>query len=153
MSGKDQDDARRLRYTEERTARVPKQLQAGLLGFIMITGLAGCTQGEEVFLRQNRASAALAYTILDIETTAPDAVDDLYDAEQELAQACAPLQEAGARGIRQEEIGLGLRLEILGALDHCETVSTEVEALVWRTDPEIARTYLDVSTLASVSAE
>ncbi|MEM7225199.1 MAG: hypothetical protein AAF495_19630 [Pseudomonadota bacterium] len=129
------------------------RLQAGLVAMILATGLAGCMQGEEVFLRQNQASTALAYTIMDLETTQPESVDELYDAEQELARACAPLQKAGVLGMRQEEISLGLRLEIFDALDDCAAVSHEVESLVWQLDPEIARTYLDVSVLAEVSAE
>ena len=128
-----------------------RALRGGLAAVILGAGLIGCVQGEELFLRQNRASAALAYTIMDVEVREPEAVERLYDAEQELSLACAPLQEAGARSIRQEEIGIGLHLEIFGALDHCAAVCHQVERLVWQVDPEIARTYLDMSELAAVS--
>ena len=153
MSRMDQDDARRQRNTAEETERVPGKYRTGLLALMFAIGLAGCANGEEVFLRQNQASTALAYTIMDMEDTQPDSVDELYDAEQELTDACGPLQEAGALGMHRKEIGLGLRLEIFDALDRCAAVSHEVESLVWQMHPEIARTYLDVSVLAKVGDE
>ena len=76
MSRMDQDAAERHQYTGDSTDRVLGELRgglrAGLFALILATGLAGCTQGEEVFLRQNQASAALAYTIMDIEDTRPE---------------------------------------------------------------------------------
>ena len=153
MSRMGQGDARRRLSIGFGSDRAPSRLRAGVMGLVLAGGLAGCASGEEVFLRQNQASAALAYAIMDIEMSQPEAVEPLYSAELELSEACAPLQEAGAKGMRREEIDIGLRLEILEALDQCAQVCHEVEMLVWQVDPEIARTYLDVSVLAEVSAQ
>ena len=152
MSRIELDGTNRFTPAVRRAAKSRARRAAVLIGIAAAAFLSGCAaraDGERVFLRQNRASAALTYAIVDAETYAPELVGQLYDAESALNHACAPLQEAGGRGVNQEQIGLFLRFEMFGALDGCEEMCHEVEELVWRLDPEIAETYLAKPTLAT----
>lgn len=93
------------------------------------------------FTYQNQVSAALAQTIVEAETHDLPLLDALYTVEEQLNDACAPLQEAGRRTIEGEEIGGLLQLAVYSALDGCAAKSEEVAYYV-----RLARSYTEQLT-------
>lgn len=91
-----------------------------------------------VFTYQNQVSGSLAATIADAEAHGLPLLDALYTVEEQLNDACAPLQEAGRRTIEGEELGSLLQLAVYGALDGCAAKSEEVAYYV-----RLARSYAD----------
>lgn len=97
------------------------------------------------FTYQNQVSAALAETIVKAEANNLPLLDALYTVEEQLNDACSPLQEAGRRKIEGEELGSLLQLAVYTAMDGCEAKSQEVAYYV-----RLARSYED--RMADVSA-
>lgn len=115
----------------------------GSVACVVCILLAACGQAAEtVFHQQHQVSIALAQTILEAEGEGGNRAQRLYRTEQELNEACAPLQEAGYREMNEEEIDGALEFEILVSLDDCRAKAQEVEHLLRRIDPEIARYFL-----------
>lgn len=88
------------------------------------------------FTYQNQVSAALAQTIVEAETHDLPLLDALYTVEEQLNEACGPLQEAGRRHIEGEELGSLLQFAVFNAMDGCEAKSEEVAYYV-----RLARSY------------
>ncbi len=121
--------------------RVPRAIPAAFL----IAALGACTVGERakaLYLHQHQLLAALTSTIDSVEADDPDLADRLYDSEDELISVCRPLWEAGALRAESREILGGLRWQVFTILEPCAKKSREVEALIWRVDPDTARIYL-----------
>ncbi len=91
---------------------------------------------------QHRLLTALTYVINVVEPDDPDLADRLYDSEDELNSACRALWEAGERRVEAREIGDGLRWQVFTMLESCAEKTREVEALIWRVDPDTAEIYL-----------
>lgn len=89
-----------------------------------------------VFTYQNQVSGDLAQTIVDAETHDLPLLDALYTVEEQLNDACGPLQEAGRRHIEGEELSSLLQFAVYGAIDSCEAKSEEVAYYV-----RMARSY------------
>lgn len=89
-----------------------------------------------VFTYQNQVSAALAETIVEAETRDLPLLDTLYSVEEQLNDACGPLQEAGRRHIDGEALGGLLQIAVYNAMDGCESKSEEVAYYV-----RLARAY------------
>jgi hypothetical protein len=110
---------------------------------LALTLLAGCAQNAEaVFRHQHLVSIALTQTILDAEAGGLETTQRLYLAEEQLNEACAPLQEAGYRQMHNEEIDGSLQFAILTSLDGCRARAVRVEHLIRRVDPDIAHYFL-----------
>src|SRR5690606_12124303 len=62
-------------------------------------------RAASVFTYQNQVSATLAQAIAEAEAQGLPLLDALYTVEEQLNEACAPLQEAGRRTIEGEEVG------------------------------------------------
>jgi hypothetical protein len=90
------------------------------------------------FTYQNQVSAVLAQTIVEAETRELPLLDALYAVEEQLNEACGPLQEAGRRHIEGEDLGSLLQIAVYGAIDGCEAKSGEVAYYV-----RLARSYSD----------
>jgi len=88
------------------------------------------------FTYQNQVSAALAQTIVEAETHDLPLLDALYTVEEQLNEACGPLQEAGRRHIEGDELGSLLQFAVFNAMDGCEAKSEEVAYYV-----RLARSY------------
>ncbi len=88
------------------------------------------------FTYQNQVSAALAQTIVEAETHGLPLLDALYTVEEQLNEACGPLQEAGRRHIEGEELGGLLQISVFNAIEGCEAKSEEVAYYV-----RLARSY------------
>ncbi len=112
---------------------------------ILAAALGGCTIGqraEAVYFQQHQVLAALTAAIDAIEPRDPELADVLYDTEDGLNVACAPLWSAGNRRIRQQEIDGSLKWEVFQSLDDCAAKTREVERMIWRVAPDTARLYL-----------
>lgn len=126
-------------------ARRPAPRPLGLVAVAFAGILAGCAyreRAEAVYLYQHRAHSALVVTIDDLQETDPALSARLYEAEEELARACAPIQEAGQRTIFGKEVDRSLELAVMSSLDECEATAAEVEAVVRETNPEFAQQLL-----------
>ena len=97
-----------------------------------------------VFTYQNQVSAALAETIVEAETYELPLLDALYMVEEQLNEACAPLQEAGRRHIEGEELGGLLQIAVYNALESCKSKSEEVAYYVRLASSYSARVHLDL---------
>ncbi len=125
--------------------RVPRAIRLGLTAAFLAAAPSACTVGERaeaLYLHQHRLLAALTTTINAIEPGDPDLADRLYDKEDELNLACRALWEAGERRVEAREIQDGLRWRVFAILESCAEKSREVEALIWRVDPDTAEIYL-----------
>jgi len=100
-----------------------------------------------VFTYQNQVSAALAETIVDAESQNLPLLDALYTVEEQLNDACSPLQEAGRRHIEGERLGGLLQIAVYNAIDGCEAKSEEVAYYV-----RLARSYSAKMTGTSQAA-
>mgnify|MGYP007059483859 CR=1 FL=1 len=99
-----------------------------------------------VFTYQNQVSAALAETIVEAETHDLPLLDALYTVEEQLNDACGPLQEAGRRHIEGEELSGLLQISVYNAIDRCESKSEEVAYYV-----RLARSYSAKMTKAATA--
>ncbi len=125
--------------------RVPRAIRLGLTAEFLAATPSACTVGERaeaLYFHQHRLLAALTSTINVVEPDDPDLADRLYDSEDELNSACRALWEAGARRVEAREIGDGLRWQVFTILESCAEKTREVEALIWRVDPDTAEIYL-----------
>ncbi len=125
--------------------RMLRASRLGLTAAFLAGALGACAVGERakaLYVFQHRLLAALTSTITAVEPDHPDLADRLYDQEEELYSACQALWEAGERRIQGHEIGDNLRWRVFVILDSCAEKTREVEALVWRVDPDTAETYL-----------
>jgi hypothetical protein len=125
--------------------RVPRAIRLGLTAAFLAAALSACTVGERaeaLYFFQHRLLAALTSTIDAVEPDDPDLADRLYDSEDELISACRALWEAGARRAAAIEIQDGLRWQVFTILESCTEKTREVEALIWRVDPDTADIYL-----------
>lgn len=89
-----------------------------------------------VFTYQNRVAGKLAQTIAEAENHELPLLDALYSVEEQLNEACAPLQEAGRRHIEGEDLSSLLQFAVYNAMDGCEAKSEEVAYYV-----RLARSY------------
>jgi hypothetical protein len=124
-------------------ATIRTQCVSGLAAIVGVL-LAGCAQNAEaVFRQQHQVSIALTHTILDAERAADfERAQRLYLTEEELNEACAPLQEAAYREMHEQEIDGPLEFAIVTSLDDCRATAREVAHLLRRVDPETARYFL-----------
>ena len=121
--------------------------------FAMALALAAgaCSQGEQVFTRQNQAASALATMGMEAETKNAVSLDLIYAAETDLHEACAPLRHVAAQRMSGEDVGLDTQLVALVSMSRCETETRRVESFIWSGDPNIAKFYLaPVSTQTSL---
>lgn len=120
-----------------------KSVVRNLLLIILILTTASCASlGKKIFTSQHRAMTAITEAIQVAEIENTEIVDELYAAEDELNEACRPLQEVGSLKIIGETISFFLKLASVFSFDSCEEKAKEVEELIWRLDPETARYYL-----------
>ncbi len=122
-----------------------RKIRLGLTVSFLVTALGACSIGvhaEALYSFQHRVLAALTSTITAVEPDHPDLADHLYDKEDELYSACQALWEAGKRRIEGREIEDDLRWQVFVILESCAEKTREVEALVWRVDPDTAEFYL-----------
>jgi len=98
-------------------------------------------RAASIFTYQNQVSATLASTIAEAEAHRLPLLDALYTVEEQLNDACAPLQEAGRRTIEGEDLGGLLQLAVYNALDGCAAKSEEVAYYV-----RLARSYTEQFT-------
>ena len=98
-------------------------------------------RATSAFTYQNQVSASLAQTILEAETHELPLLDALYTVEEQLNEACGPLQEAGRRTIEGEDLGSLLQLAVYNAIEGCEAKSEEVAYYV-----RLARSYSEKVT-------
>jgi len=125
--------------------RVPRAIRLGLTAAFLAAAPSACTvaeRAEALYLHQHRLLAALTTTINAVEPGDPDLADRLYDSEDELNLACRALWEAGERRVEAREIEDGLRWHVFATLESCAQKTREVEALIWRVDPDTAEIYL-----------
>ena len=125
--------------------RVPRAIRLGLTAAFLAAALSACTVGERaeaLYFFQHRLLAALISIINVVEPDDPDLADRLYDSEDELNSACRALWEAGERRVEAREIGEDLRWQVFTNLESCAEKTREVEALIWRVDPDTAQIYL-----------
>lgn len=101
-------------------------------------------RAASVFTYQNQVSAALASTIVEAEAHGLPLLDALYTVEEQLNEACGPLQEAGRRTIDGEELGSLLQIAVYNAMETCAAKSEEVAYYV-----RLARSYSEQVTGAS----
>jgi len=100
------------------------------------------------FTYQNQVSAALAQTIVEAETHDLPLLDALYTVEEQLNEACGPLQEAGRRHIEGEELSGLLQISVFNAMESCEAKSEEVAYYV-----RLARSYSQKMTDAEAELD
>ena len=113
---------------------------------IVLGVLAGCAvseRSETVFMQQNRTATALAEIIMEAEAKSSHRVDRLYQVENSLIEACAPLNRAAGRKMIGKPVQLDVQLAVAGSLDRCEAEAARVERLVRRLSPDLARLYID----------
>ncbi|MCH7795093.1 MAG: hypothetical protein IH900_08150 [Proteobacteria bacterium] len=125
--------------------RVPRAIRLGLTAAFLAAAASACAVGERaaaLYLHQHRLLAALTSTIDAVEPDDPDLAERLYDEEDELNAACRALWEAGERRVEAREIEDGLRWRVFAILESCAEKTREVEALIWRVDPDTAEIYL-----------
>ncbi len=125
--------------------RMLRPIRLGLTAAFLAAALGACTAGERaeaLYLFQHRLLAALTNIITTVEPDHPNLADRLYDQEEELYSACRALWEAGQRRIEGHEIGDSLRWQVFVTLESCTEKTREVEALVRRVNPDVAKIYL-----------
>lgn len=125
--------------------RVPGAIRLGLIAAFLAVVPSACAIGERavaLYLEQHRLLAALTSTIDAVEPDDPELAERLYDKEDELNSACRALWEAGERRIEAREIEGGLRWRVFTILESCAEKTREIEALIWRVDPDTAEIYL-----------
>ncbi len=125
--------------------RMLRAIRLGLTAAFLVAALSACAVGERaeaLYFHLHRLLGALTSTINAVEPGDPDLADRLYDQEEELYSACQALWEAGERRIEGHEIGDGLRWQVFVILESCSEKTREVEALIWRVDPDTADIYL-----------
>lgn len=105
-------------------------------------------RAASLFTYQNQVSASLAATIGEAEAHELPLLDALYTVEEQLNEACGPLQEAGRRHIEGEDLGSLLQIAVYNAMDGCAAKSEEVAYYV-----RLARSYSDKVTGAVEPAE
>lgn len=105
-------------------------------------------RAESAFTYQNQVSASLAATIVEAETHGLPLLDALYTVEEQLNEACGPLQEAGRRTIEGEDLGSLLQISVYNAMEGCEAKSEEVAYYV-----RLARSYSEQLTSAADGAD
>lgn len=105
-------------------------------------------RAESVFTYQNQVSATLAAAIVEAESHDLPLLDALYTVEEQLNEACRPLQEAGRRHIEGEELDSLLQIAVYNAIDGCAAKSEEVAYYV-----RLARSYSDAVVGAIDAAE
>ncbi len=140
---------------------VPGCFGLGLFGrcftaFGLIALLGACAiseRAEAIYLRQHRATTALNETIIAAEAENPELAERLYGTESEFDNACTALRRAGYRKMYGGEFDGGLEWAILDSLDGCAAKTQEVEALLWRVDPETAKYFLGGADIASAASE
>src|SRR3546814_8919666 len=81
-------------------------------------------------------SASLAAAIVEADPRGLPLLDALYTVEEQLNEACGPLQEAGRRTIEGEELGSLLQFAVFNAMEICAAKSEEVAYYV-----RLARSY------------
>lgn len=79
-----------------------------------------------IFTAQNQVSAALAEKIIEAEVENVAILDALYAVEEQLNDACAPVQEAGRRHIDGEALSGMLQINVFNTMDDCEAKTEEV---------------------------
>lgn len=105
--------------------------------------VAACSQsGERVFTRQNQAASALATMGMEAETSDPDKLDRIYEAETQLFEACEPLRTVASRRMSGEVVSIDRHLVAFISLEQCEVETTRVEQFIWLDNPTVARVYL-----------
>ena len=125
--------------------KVPRAIRLGLTAGFLAAAASACTvaqRAEALYFYQHRLLAALTYVINVVEPDDPDLADSLYDSEDELNSACRALWEAGEHRVEAREIGDDLRWQVFTILESCAEKTREVEALIWRVDPDTAQIYL-----------
>lgn len=137
---------------------VPNWFGRCFTAFGLIALLGACAlseRAEAIYLQQHRATTALTETIVVAEAENPELAERLYGTESEFDDACALLRQAGYRklyggdGDGEGEVAWA----ILDSLDGCAAKTQEVEILLWRVDPEIAKYFLGGADIASVASE
>lgn len=98
-------------------------------------------QAAAIFTYQNQVSASLAQTIGEAEAHGLPLLDALYTVEEQLNEACAPLQEAGRRHMDGEDLSSFLQIAVYNAMDGCAAKSEEVAYYV-----RLARSYSPTMT-------
>src|SRR3546814_10503415 len=93
-------------------------------------------QVAAIFTYQNQVSASLAQTIGEAEAHGLPLPDALYTVEEQLNEACAPLQEAGRRHMDGEDLSSLLQIAAYNAMDGCAANSEEAAYYV-----RLARPY------------
>ena len=94
-----------------------------------------------IFTYQNQVSAALAQSIVEAEVDGLAILDALYAVEEQLNEACAPLQEAGRRHIDGETLGGLLQIAVFNAMEECEVKTDEVAYYVRMARGNSAETF------------
>jgi hypothetical protein len=122
----------------------------GALWFKVLDGSIEA-HSEDIFAYQNKVAAALAQSIQTIEMGDNLISDDLYDLEEEINDACEPVQTVGFLESQGEQAGTLLRLTAMNALEDCRDTAAKVEYYVWLADREAARAFLGDSYLATNS--
>ncbi len=120
-------------------------MRLGLTAAFLAAAPSACAIGERaeaLYLHQHRLLAALTSTIITVEPDEPDLAERLYDEEDELYSACRALWEAGELRVASREIQDDLRWQVFATLESCAEKTRELEALVWRVDPDTAEIYL-----------
>ena len=79
-----------------------------------------------IFTYQNQVSAALAQSIVEAETDNVEVLDALYAVEEQLNDACGPVQEAGRRHIDGEILSSMLQINVFNTMADCEAKTDEV---------------------------
>jgi hypothetical protein len=121
------------------------------LGLLAILGACATLseRAETLYLRQNRAAAALAELIVATEPINPALADALYAAEAEFDDACAPLRRVGYQRLLGQDVGRDLEWAVVISLSACTAKSDVVERLVWRVSPHTAAFFqLPVAAVA-----
>lgn len=136
--------------------RTIRRLRGAWVALALAAPLAGCatgTEGQAIYIKQHQVSIALTQALISAtEVDDPRMMDALYNGEDALNTACAPLQEAGYKALNKEAVGPLLELKAFYSLETCKTRTREIEDLLWRIDPKTAHHYLG-RPLVSVKSE
>lgn len=118
----------------------------GLVAGVLGASLSACStiesEAETVFRRQNQVSSALMQAIIAAELDDPDLADRLYDQEDELLQACRPLQKAGYQNLQYGEVEGSVKFAVLNTLRTCAIKSNELADMLRQVDPVAADGFL-----------
>lgn len=85
-------------------------------------------QLEDLFKRQNNASSAVM--MLTMDSPEAEQFEDLLDAEQEMLEACDPLNEYAVRELEHMDLGIMLKQQVLRAMDVCTEATDYTEKLI-----------------------